>query len=126
MEDGGALEGKSSLQVIPFEKAGTAYLPVEHPGADLAFRLDEALAGLDGMSVTLLELPLKEGVSAAVELARERGFFFGGFLPRWFENADGLLLQRTAEEPHWDGIHVLPGHGEDLVRMIRADREARS
>ena len=125
-EDGGALEGKSSLQVIPFEKAGTAYLPVEHPGADLAFRLDEVLAGLDGMSVTLLELPLTEGVSAALELAREGGFFFGGFLPRWFENADGLLLQRTAEEPHWDGIHVLPGHGEDLVRMIRADREARS
>ncbi len=125
-EDGAALEGKTSLQVIPFEKARTAYIPVARPGADLADRLDDALAGLDGMAVTLLELPLTEGVSAAVEAARRRGFFFGGFLPRWFENADGLLLQRTARDPDWDGIHGLPGRGEQLVRLVRADRESLS
>lgn len=123
MEDEGALEGETSLQVIPFEKAGTAYVPVDLPGADLGDRLDKVMSGLEAMTAVLLELPLKAGVSAAVELARKRGFFFGGFLPRWFEGADGLLLQRTADEPDWDHIHVLPGRGEQLVRLARADRE---
>jgi hypothetical protein len=125
-EDGEPLEGEASLQVIPFETAGTVYLPVDRLGADLPARLDRALSGLEGMAAAVLELPLSAGISAAVEAARRRGFFFGGFLPRWFENADGLLLQRTRGEPHWQDLHLLPGREEGLARMVRADRESLS
>lgn len=124
VEDDSRPEGETVLQVIPFEKAGTAYVPVNRVGGDLEARLDVSLSGLADMSSILLEIPLAAGVTAAVEAARERGFFFGGFLPRWFPEEDGILLQRTASEPDWDAIQVLPGRGRELLDSIRLDRES--
>jgi hypothetical protein len=58
-----------------------------------------------------------------VEVAREKGFFLGGFLPGWFPKGDGILLQRLTSEPDWNAINVLPGRGERLLEFVRNDRE---
>lgn len=123
-EDKASPHGMSELQVIPFHDAGTAYLVGKTIGKEMSVKLDEVLTEVSGMYCILLQMPLVPGISSVVETARERGFFLGGFLPRWFPESDGILLQRTRSEPDWDAIHVLPGKGERLVELIRSDLEA--
>lgn len=122
-EDRMPLAGETVLQVISFHDAGTAYVPVNRLGADLGIRLEAALSDIADMPSVQMQLPLVPGVSAAVEMARERNFFFGGFLPHWFPEADGILLQRTASMPDWESIQVLPGRGEKLLEKVLLDRE---
>lgn len=122
-EDTAGSSGMSELQMIPFQDAGTAYLVGKRVGEDMSIELDKVLEEISGMYCTLLQLPLVPGISAAVEVARERGFSLGGFLPLWFPEGDGILLQKLASEPDWDAINVLPGRGERLLELIRSDRE---
>lgn len=122
-EDTAGPSGISELQVIPFQDAGTVYLIGKKVGKDMSIELDKVLEEISGMYCTLLQLPLVPGISAAVESARERGFSLGGFLPGWFPEGDGILLQRLTSEPDWDAINVLPGREERLVELVRSDRE---
>jgi GNAT superfamily N-acetyltransferase len=122
-EDMASQEEISELQVIPFADAGTVYLVGKKVGEDMSVELDKVLEEISGMYCTLLQLPLVPGISAAVEVARERGFFLGGFLPGWFPEGDGILLQRLTSEPDWDAIKVLSGKGKRLLELVRNDRE---
>lgn len=125
VDDDGAAQGKTSLEVIPFPEAGTAYLPVTALGEDLGPRLDSFLAERGAFSSVQLQLPLLRGISSAVEVARKRGFFLGGFLPQWFPEGDGLLLQRTGR-PRWEAIHLLTERAKALAKRVAEDWEALS
>jgi len=59
----------------------------------------------------------------AVSLLRQRGYFFGGILPRWFE-ADGLVMQKVPQEPDWDGMQLYNEDAEAVHAFVRADYEA--
>lgn len=115
--------GPSGLEVFLFEAASTAYLAVPAPGEDFADVLEARLAELPGVASCQLQIGLAQGVSSAVEAAREQGFFFGGLLPGWFPQGDALLLQRTASEPDWPSIHLLSETARDLLERVRRDRE---
>jgi hypothetical protein len=58
-----------------------------------------------------------------VESLRERGYFLGGPLPRWFDD-DGLLMQRLLQPPHWDTINLAFDDDRELVRLVREDWES--
>lgn len=119
----GTATGRSTVTAFSLAEAGTAYLTASS-GEDLGSALDEVLGDLKTFSSLQLRIPLLPGVSSAVEVARERGFFLGGFLPGWFREGDGLLLQRTAGEPCWEEIHLLSKEARWLCGEIRRDREA--
>ena len=116
--------GRSALETFLFEAASTAYLAVPKPGEGFADVLEARLAELPQVASCQLQICLVQGVSSAVEAARARGFFLGGFLPGWFCEGDGLLLQRTAGEPCWEELHLLSKEARWLCGEIRRDREA--
>lgn len=62
-------------------------------------------------------------VGEAVALLRERGYFLGGVLPRWFDD-DGLLMQKIFGIPDWDGIYLFTDRAKDILRTIRTDWES--
>ena len=61
-------------------------------------------------------------VGAAVHALRERGYFFGGALPRWFDS-DGILMQKLLCPPDFDGIVLDSAESKQLLKIIRRDWE---
>lgn len=123
VEDDGAPEGESSFEVSAFPVAGTAYGAALSLGKGFGEGLKKEMAAYDAFPTTMLQLPLVKGIDRAVEEAFAQGFRLGGFLPRWFESSDGLLLQRTGL-PRWNEIKVVTPRGQRLLSIVRKDREA--
>lgn len=59
-------------------------------------------------------------VGNAVETLRDRGYIFGGLLPRWFDT-DGLLMQKLLCNPHFEGIQLFSEFSKELLAYIRED-----
>ena len=59
----------------------------------------------------------------AVERLRGQGYFFGGLLPRWFDD-DGILMQKILEPPNWDGIEIGYEWSGKVLDMVKADWES--
>jgi len=99
----------------------TAWEVGQDLGATLAGHLDEARGR--GVTVFQLWLPLAvPWVGWAVDDLRQRGWFLGGLLPRWF-NEDGLMMQNLAHNPDWDGIQILLERSREITRLVRQDWE---
>lgn len=113
---------EASLKLTVFPVAGVAYVTVTDLGENLADTMEESLAKLGNLDTIMLQMPLLPGIDRSVEVVREMGFRLGGYLPRWFQGADGLLLQRTGE-PLWEEIKLLPPRGTMLMDLVRSDRE---
>ncbi len=122
IQDDSIPEGNASFEVSAFPVAGTAYVAALSLGEDFGSALKRELMPYDAFPATMLQLPLVKGISRAVEEAFAQGFRLGGFLPRWFESSDGLLLQRTGL-PRWDEIKLVTPKGQRLLEMVRKDRE---
>ena len=61
-------------------------------------------------------------VGSAVHTLRERGYFFGGALPRWFDS-DGFLMQKLLCPPDFDGIVLESADAKQLLEIIKRDWE---
>jgi hypothetical protein len=61
-------------------------------------------------------------VGSAVQTLRDRGYFFGGALPRCF-NGDGFFKQRLLCPPDFPGIFLDIGDAAQLLGMVRRDKE---
>lgn len=109
-----------------FEGAGMWRVAVSAIGADWELFLDDLLARARQRQVTSLQVVLSAGlpcISAAVERMRQRGFFLGGVLPRWF-GADGVMMQQVlGKEPDFEGIKLYGAVAKSLLTFIRNDRE---
>ena len=108
-----------------FEFAGVARINVSAIGEDFASCLNtlenETIpAGIKVIQVYLnLACPW---VAHAVEVLRSRGYFLGGILPRWFDD-DGMLMQKIAGRPHWEGIRLFSDRAAEILRILRHDWE---
>jgi hypothetical protein len=61
-------------------------------------------------------------VAHAVEVLRSRGYFIGGILPRWFDD-DGMLMQKIAGRPCWEGVRLFSDRAGEILRILRHDWE---
>ena len=59
---------------------------------------------------------------AVVNILRDRGFFLGGILPRWF-GEDGFLMQKILHRPNWEGISLHTNRAAQILGFIRNDWE---
>lgn len=121
-----SLGGPTRIHTRRFDFAQVARLAVLEGGADFgaAIAREEAACDAAGIRVTQVWLPLFEPwAGEAVTVLRGRGYFLGGVLPRWFDR-DGLLLQRIADPPSWDGIVLQFDRAKALLERVRADWEA--
>lgn len=115
------VETKASLQVFP--GAGVARFTFDALGGDFESRLAylDSEASSAGAVVTQVFLRLTDPcIGAAVEILRLRGYFFGGALPRWFDD-DGLMLQKVRLPMNFDKIHVYTKRSRWIKEFIRQD-----
>ncbi|HAJ25679.1 MAG TPA: hypothetical protein DCG53_00265 [Syntrophus sp. (in: bacteria)] len=117
----GATPTRADLTVFDF--ARVARIAVPESGGDFRDRLSALESeGLAKKAVVFqVSLNLTEPwVGAAVEILRERGYFFGGPLPRWFDG-DGLLMQKLLCPPDFEGIVLVSDFAKALLEFIRED-----
>lgn len=109
-----------------FVPAGVMRVNLSAAGADFPTRLAGVEAEADAKATVVRQWFLNLGdpaVGDAVARLRCHGYFFGGYLPRWFGD-DGLLMQRVTEEPVFEDIRLYSDQAEKLLRFIRQDRQS--
>jgi hypothetical protein len=113
----------SRVRVDHHDFAQLVRAAVHEVGADFEKVWDrtEAEAAAGGVRVFQVWLRLTDpAVGWAVDRLRRRGFFFGGLLPRWFDD-DGLLMQKTVDPPHWNDMVVAVDDGRRVIEMAKQD-----
>ncbi len=111
------------IDAMVFEAAGVARLPVLQAGSDFGPFMDREEARLKAMGIVTIQVWLNltwPWVEKAVAELRCRGFFFGGLLPRWFDD-DGLLMQKIQIRPNWEGVNLLYDRGKQLFDLVKKD-----
>lgn len=106
----------TSIESRLFEFASVARLTVNDAGEDFqaVFGECEAEALGKGMIVIQVWLDLSwPWIGKLTDHLGEKGYFFGGILPRWF-GTDGLLMQKVVVRPNWDGIQL---YSEKALRL---------
>lgn len=109
-----------------YEASQLARLAIGEIGTDWAeaFTREEETALGQGMQVIQVWLPLTyPWIGPAVEFMRQRGYFLGGLMPRWFGH-DGMLMQRLARPPHWENIQLEYERAKTLLGLVREDWQA--
>jgi GNAT superfamily N-acetyltransferase len=87
-------------------------------------RTDNELKNSESMAYQVI-LPLDTPlIDPATEILRNKGYWLGGLLPRWFGH-DGLLMQKTLHEPDFSKIKVYSQPGEAVLAMVEADYKKR-
>ncbi len=116
-------EGASIIDTQIFDFAQVARIAIGETGHDflMAFSKEEEIA--DSRGVTLFEAWINVSqpwAGEAVRLLRQRGYFFGGVLPRWFDQ-DGLLMIRAKHRPDWEGMQIYSERAKRIAGLVRKD-----
>jgi hypothetical protein len=115
--------GPSRAELEVFDFARVARIAVHDIGMDFRDCIGdlERQAGIRKAVVFQAWLDLSQPcVGEAVAILRGRGYFFGGALPRWFDN-DGLLMQKLLCPPDFEGIVLVSDFAKELLNVIQAD-----
>ncbi|NLT23448.1 MAG: hypothetical protein GXX82_10400 [Syntrophorhabdus sp.] len=113
----------TSIESSHFEFAHVTRMTVRQAGQDFpaVFEKYEHDALDRGMVVIQVWLKLSwPFISGLTDWLRGRGYFFGGILPRWF-GEDGLLMQKIAVQPNWEGIMLYSDRAKDILAAVRED-----
>ncbi len=119
----GDQSSKAEMKIFDF--AGVARISIPLPGEDMLSRLDELEAQARGRKAVVHQIRLDLSVpwvGETVERLRERGYFFGGLLPRWFDS-DGLLMQRLEDSVDFSSIVLALEEDHRLLSSIQEDFE---
>lgn len=106
-----------------FTDAGVARITFDEAGGDFAVYLAdlEEQTAAAGIVVTQVFIRLtRPWTGAVVDVLRKRGYFFGGALPRWFDD-DGFFMQKIVGLPNFDGANVYSKRAKKLKEFIKND-----
>jgi hypothetical protein len=113
----------SRVDLTVFDFAHVARIAVSAIGADFQDCLGALEAQALAKDAVVLQVWLnmtEPSVGAAVDWLRQRGYFFGGPVPRWFDG-DGLLMQKLLCSPNFEGIVLLSDVAKGLLEFIKED-----
>ncbi|OPX95941.1 MAG: hypothetical protein A4E58_01919 [Syntrophorhabdus sp. PtaB.Bin006] len=108
-----------------FGFAQLARTTVYEVGADFEAAFDAEEKRIADEYCTVIQVWLKLSwpwIGAVVDVLRNRGFFLGGILPRWF-GKDGFLMQKVLAQPNWEGISLHTDRAKQILRFIKNDWE---
>jgi hypothetical protein len=95
-------------------------------GSDIADKITEldVFGNEKGARSLVLNLPLGcPHVGAAVKALKERGFFYGGVMPRWYADCDSLIMQKLyGGDVQWDKTKLFSEKILAIVKDIKNDR----
>jgi hypothetical protein len=118
-------ETASRIEMQFFDFAQVARFMVHEIGDDFTdvYRNMEAQAIVKQAVVLQVCLNLTTPwINSAVNMLRDRGYFFGGALPRWFDG-DGLLMQKVRCSPDFEDIVLESADAKKLLEIIEEDWE---
>jgi hypothetical protein len=121
-------DSRTRIQVTYFDFARVARMAVWEPGADFReiFEAEEKKVLEKGGLVLQVWLNLAfPWVDSAVEVLRERGYFLGGLLPRWFDQ-DGMLMQKIVKRPDWESMQIHFDRAKRIRDLVYEDWERSS
>ncbi|MFH1490492.1 MAG: hypothetical protein ABII06_16415 [Pseudomonadota bacterium] len=110
-----------------FDFAQVARLAVWEAGSDFETTIEKEEGAVRDQGVTVIQvwLNLSQPCTGRVTgLLRNRGFFLGGILPRWFDT-DGLLMMKILHRPHWEDMNIFSERAKRIVDIARSDWEKR-
>lgn len=116
-------DSKTGATVKFFSHAGVARVNVVQAGADFGSLAAEVERQAGEQAVVVLQFFLnldKPWAGCAVEHLRDRGYFLGGYVPRWFDT-DGLLMQKVLSEPGFDNIALHSEKAKKIKEQVQAD-----
>ncbi len=107
-----------------FSAAGVARIAVNDAGADFESAFDSETVPIENSGeIKVLQVWLNlscNWITPIVDALRKRGYFFGGYFPRWFD-VDGLLLQKVPGPPNWDEIRLYSTRSGAILDFIHGD-----
>jgi hypothetical protein len=106
-----------------FDFARVARIAVYEMGNDLAEHLTDLEKQALAQKAAVIQVWLKLSSpwnGPAVDILRSKGYFFGGVLPRWFDE-DGLLMQKLLCEPDFDGIQLYSDEAKEIFSIVKED-----
>lgn len=113
----------SKGEITFFDFARVARVAMLNVGYDFETYLEKLEEEGARRNLAVIQIWIKLGSrcsGAAAEVLREKGYFLGGLLPRWF-NHDGLLMQKLFTEPDFDGIQLYSDRAKTMFDMVRED-----
>ncbi len=120
-------QGATHQQEMYYASARTWKVAVPAVGGDWAVAVADILNEAVKRDVISLQVTINmacPSIGAAVTVLREKGFFFGGVVPRWF-GTDGLLMQKLfGSKTDYDATKLYTKTARELLAFIRSDREA--
>ena len=106
-----------------FKEAAVGRLSLIKTGADAARRLEEFESTTKNCKVRQVFLNIGDpGVGQVFGTLLAQGYFWGGYLPRWFD-CDGLLLQKLMGNPNLEAIKLYSDWAKELLQFALKDRE---
>jgi GNAT superfamily N-acetyltransferase len=115
-------ESRFSTQVFP--TAGVARLAVIMAGGDFESAFDTATRAIqNNKDIKVIQVWLNLScpwIEPFVDALRKRGYFFGGYFPRWFDE-DGLLMQKVLGQPNWNDIQLFSTRAGEIFDFIHSD-----
>jgi len=118
-----ARESTTRIESQYFDFAQVSRMAVWESGDDFVSLLEQQEKDMMEKGVVVLQawLNLSEPWAAvAVDALRERGYFLGGILPRWF-GSDGMLMQKVMKHPDWEGIQTHFERAGRLLEWVKGD-----
>ncbi len=113
----------TDLQTQFFDFAGVARFSGFRTGEDFPQILAAAEIQAQSREIQVVQVYVNLGEpwsGRTTSVLREKGYFFGGFLPRWFDT-DGMLMQKLVSLPNFDSIKLFSQRARDILEFIRRD-----
>lgn len=113
----------SHADMTVFDFAGVCRIAVQRMGSDFDTYMRQMEAKALDQNLVVFQAWLNLGcpwVGAAVDLLRDRGYFLGGLLPRWF-GEDGLLMQKIVIDPDFGSVKLFSDRAKQIFSMVRAE-----
>jgi hypothetical protein len=114
---------RSQGEMTVFDFARVCRIAVPSVGSDFGMYIHEHETKALERKVVVIQVWLSLGspwVGAAVDVLRDRGYFLGGLLPRWFDE-DGILMQKLMIDPDFESIQLYSDRSKQISAMVQAD-----
>jgi hypothetical protein len=114
---------ESHADTTVFDFAGVCRIAVRSMASDFDKCIQKIETKALDQKVVVLQAWLNLGypqVGAAVNILRDRGYFLGGLLPRWF-GQDALLMQKIMIDPDFESVQLYSDRAKQIFAMVQAD-----